>query len=523
MLLHPTSSTGSPSRSRGGGTLALGFLAAAALVAGPQPQGERGGGDAGSVAGEQADIRSAPTVLVGHRDEVEDVAWSDDGRWLASSDDRGRVLVWDGRTGERRWELEGDRGIVFALAFAPGGALLASTGLLGQRVRLWDAAEGEALRAIDVGRPVVAVAFAPDGRELAAASIEITDEGHSSHVARFGVADGEPLEGSWEIEGWILDLEWSRDGEQLLACDERGLLHLIHLSGASSPEAFRGHDGPINDLALAPDGSRLATAGDDGSAKVWALEERRVLATFEGHGAPVYAATFSEDGSRLATAGADFTVRLWPAEGGPEHEVLSGHMDHVQAVAFRGRSAGVLASGSSDGTIRLWGAEVESAPWAGAEVALGEIDGERVTMVLPPGLEALDERERETLHPDAAPTDQLFGNRSHAICVLGSWGPVRLGADRLESFERIQAARIERKHTRVRWRSRGPIELAGQSWIRFEFDRLREGTEIQDEMLITSVGGRLLRIHFQVAGYVGEEARGRLAAARDSIRLPPPR
>ena len=522
MLPHPNTSTAVSSRSRGGSALALGCLAAA-LVVGPPPQREPGGGDGGPAAGGQAEARSSSAVRVGHRDEVEDVAWSDDGRWLASCDDRGRVLVWDGGTGERRWELEGDRGIVFALDFAPGGALLASTGLLGQSVRLWNAAEGEALRAIDVGRPVVAVAFAPDGRELAAASIEITDEGHSSHVARFRAADGERLEGSWEIEGWILDLEWSRDGQQLLAADERGLLHVIEPAGAASPEAFRAHDGPINDLALAPDGSRLATAGDDGSAKVWALEERRVLATFRGHGAPVYAADFSADGSRLATAGADFTVHLWPAEGGPAHAILSGHMDHVQAVAFRPRSAGVLASGSSDGTIRLWGAGLEAAPWDEAEVTLGEIDGQRVTMTLPPGLEAHGEREREKLHPDAASSDQLYGNRSHAICVLGSWGPARLSADRLESFERIQAARIEREYTRVRWRSRGSIELAGQSWIRFEFDRLREGTEIQDEMLITSVGGRLLRIHFQVAGYVGEEARGRLAAARDSIRLPPPR
>lgn len=119
----------------------------------------------------------------------------------------------------------------------------------------------------------------------------------------------------------------------------------------------------LNALALAPDGRSLACAADGGTLRLWTLPDPRPQATLVGHTTPLRALAFDSTGQVLASGGLDRTICLWSLDGGAnaakaEPQRLSGHGDWISSLAFaptptKGAPT-LLASGSGDGTTRLW-------------------------------------------------------------------------------------------------------------------------------------------------------------------------
>jgi WD40 repeat protein len=302
-----------------------------------------------------------PALVVG-TGAVESVAFSPNGQVLASGAGDGAVRLWNvadpARPQPLGEPLPGSAGTVESLAFSPDGRILASGGSDGT-IRLWEVASPGLPRMI--GSPAVvhsgavtSVAFSGNGRILAS--------GSSDGLVRLWTATGSagprlrgpPLRSSGEA---VTQVAFKPGGQILASAGADGTLRLWDLANPADPRTLGGpvigSTGAVDSVAFSPDGQILASGNSDGSVRLWNAANPAAPRSLEplltGPAGAVSSVAFSPDGHTMAVADADHSAWLWNLP----RTVLTGDTAAVNSVAFS-PNGHLLASGSTDESVRLW-------------------------------------------------------------------------------------------------------------------------------------------------------------------------
>ncbi len=292
-----------------------------------------------------------PQVLSGHRLHVWSAVFSQDGATIASTSSDQTVRLWDAATLEPKSILHGHGSEVWCAAFSPDGKLLA-TGGKDQNVMLWQAtaagAQNELPHEMDF-RPI----FSPDGKWL----VTVNPDSHKcvlwqadtqAPVAQ-NLADGRQIVG------------FSRDGECVATFDSDNLRLKYWLPAGAVPERQTALEAVTTNktafvyLGMSPEQGFFFAIATTGWVHVWNTDTGGLLRSLKGPVPRIRNAVLSPHGKHIAVCvERENVARLYDCATGAERP-LAGHRDFVSGLAFSPDGL-TLATGSMDGTIRLWNA-----------------------------------------------------------------------------------------------------------------------------------------------------------------------
>ena len=288
------------------------------------------------------------------------VAFSPNGKLLATGDTTGEVRLYQVRSGQQLLTCKGHTSGVWSVTFSPDGHVLAS-GSNDQTIRLWDVGTGECLSTLqEHGSRVWSVAFSPQGTTLASGSDNLS-------VKLWDISTGRCIKTLQGHTGRVYSVAFSPDGQTLASGSHDQTVRCWDTSTGLCLKTLRGHSNRVMSVTfsprvspeaelhrqLAPQGTMLASGSDDFSVKLWDASTGECLSTLQEHGSRVWSVAFSPQGTTLASGSDNQTVKLWDVGTGECLNTLQGHGSRIWSVAFSPQGT-TLASGSDDLSVKLW-------------------------------------------------------------------------------------------------------------------------------------------------------------------------
>ena len=291
-------------------------------------------------------------TLIGHTSGIQSLAFSPDGTILASGSNDKAVRLWNIHTGQCLQVLPGHTNNITFVSFHPFDEKLI-TASTDNTVRLWDIQNGECLQIFDIATNwLFAIALSYDGKTLVTGS-----DGNA--VKFWDMSSGTLVKILPDYNSFVWTVAFSHDDKIIATGSEDNTIKIWDLDKGECLQTLREHSQRVWLVDLHPDNQTLLSISEDQTIKLWDISSRRCLKTLKGYSNWILSLAFSPDGQILASSSQDGKVRLWDIKTGKCNSILEGHEKIISSVTFapqhiRDTQNCLLASGSDDNTIKLW-------------------------------------------------------------------------------------------------------------------------------------------------------------------------
>lgn len=290
-------------------------------------------------------------VQTGHSTEAQSVAFSPDGKLLASGSVDGVIKLWDVASRVPLRSLEGHSGQISSVEFSPDGKLLVS-GSNDKAIKLWDVTSGRLVKSLDDAIWGVSVTFSPDGKLLASIGTDFS-------IKLWDASSGAMIR---TIAGQYLMAAFSPDGKLLASPSVDNSIKLWDVASGAQVKSLEGNYALISLVTFSPDGKLVAGVNADRKLRLWDVAsgtQVRMVEEFYGTG------RFSPDGKFMANSDKDLrTIKLMDVASGTTVRSMGGKAPTEAKLLVFSPDGKLLATGSSEGAIELWdvakGAQVGS-------------------------------------------------------------------------------------------------------------------------------------------------------------------
>lgn len=305
------------------------------------------GGFGGVVGLWSASVRSPVTSTITDVSSVQDLSVNSTGSLVAAVDGNGTVTVWNSRSKLRTRDLDGTYP-ASAVAFDPHHATGLAVGDTAGNTHLYDVDSQESLHLGQQSSAVVFETFAPNGKLLAAATIDgavtVWNLAEKKVVKSYPVGSG---------AGGVSAIAFSPDSKLLAVAHLNSGIAVHEVDAPGNPVRGISVDESIQSLAFSPDGSELAGGDGQGNVELFATSSGQPGGTLQGDGSAIFALAFSPDNGTLATGDFAGDLRFWDPSSRQQLGTGTSTGSTIFSLDF-GPPGSFLATGSGNGDVVLW-------------------------------------------------------------------------------------------------------------------------------------------------------------------------